>query len=99
MSRQNRKQTGNGRKRLAAAVLAAAIALSAAVIALSAAAPVFADEGAQPEKGPGITTAAETEAQPNISPNIIRSMNILAWIFRQSAWMWQGSGMGDDIGS
>ena len=57
MSRQNRKQTGNGRKRLAAAVLAAVIALVPAV-------PALADEGAQPEKGPGITTAAETEAQP-----------------------------------
>ena len=53
MSRQNRKQTGNGKKRLAAAVLAAVIALVPAV-------PALADEGAQPEKGPGITTAAET---------------------------------------
>ena len=57
MSRQNRERTGNGRKRLAAAVLAAVIALVPAV-------PALADEGAQQEKGPGITTAAETEAQP-----------------------------------
>ena len=36
----------------------------AAVIALVPAVPALADEGAQQEKGPGITTAAETEAQP-----------------------------------
>ena len=57
MRRQNSERTGNSRIRLAAAAMAL-------MIALSAAAPALADEGAQQEKGPGITTAAETEAQP-----------------------------------
>ena len=57
MCRKNSERTGKSRKRLAAAVLAAVIALSAAV-------PAFADESTQQEKGPGIATEAETEAQP-----------------------------------
>ena len=57
MRTQNSKQTRIGRGRLAAAAMAL-------MIALSAASPALADEGAQQEKGPGIPTEAETEAQP-----------------------------------
>ena len=57
MCGQNSERTRIGRRRLAAAAMAALIALSAAV-------PALADERAPQEKGPGITTAAETEAQP-----------------------------------
>ena len=51
----------NERNRSSRRLAAAAMAL---MIALSAASPALADEGVQQEKGPGIPTEAETEAQP-----------------------------------